>query len=51
VREFFPGFVARSYQHPETELQDPREWDRQWKKAREKLAKKGPPKFHRWTED
>ena len=51
VREFFPGFVARSYQHPETELQDPLEWDRQWNKAREKLAKEGTPKFHRWHED
>ena len=50
VREFFPGFVARSYQHPETELHDPVEWDRGWQEARQRLAKEGTPKFHRWTE-
>ncbi len=51
VREFFPGFVARSYQDPETELHDPVVWDRQWHEARQKLAKEGTPKFHRWTEN
>lgn len=51
VRDFFPGFVARSRLHPDTELHDPAQWDRQWRQARQKLAKEGTPQFHRWTEN
>ncbi len=49
VREFFPGFVARSRAHPETELHDPIKWNEQWQQTRYKLAKEGIPQFHRWS--
>ena len=50
-RGYFPGFVARSRQHPETELHDPAEWDRLWAAARYNLATQGMGKFNRWTAD
>lgn len=37
-RGFYPGFVARSRQNPETELRDPEVWADQWHKVRERLA-------------
>src|SRR5215213_5439118 len=33
-RSSFPGFIARSRKHPETELRDPAEWARSWLLAR-----------------
>lgn len=52
VRNYFPGFIARSRAHPETECHDPAEWNRLWSEARQKLATQGwTPKFHRWIEE
>ncbi len=51
VRSYFPGFIARSRTHPETESHDPAEWNRHWLEARQKLASEGTPKFHRWVEE
>ncbi len=50
-RPWFPGFVARSRAHPETELHDWREWDHLWKKARSRLAQAENPQFNRWKDD
>ena len=33
-RPWFPGFVARSRSHPESELRDFTTWDRLWEEAR-----------------
>src|SRR4051794_6244914 len=37
-RGAFPGFVARSRQHPEIELHDPAAWAQLWYTARQQLA-------------
>ncbi len=50
-RPWFPGFVARSRAHPETELTDPAEWARLWHDAQAALAAGGTPAFNRWKED
>ncbi len=50
-RAEFPGFVARSRQHPESVLTDHRGWARLWQEARERLAKTEREKKHRWSED
>jgi ectoine hydroxylase-related dioxygenase (phytanoyl-CoA dioxygenase family) len=50
-RGYFPGFVARSRAHPESELHDPAEWNRLWAAARHKLATQGMGKFNRWSAD
>jgi ectoine hydroxylase-related dioxygenase (phytanoyl-CoA dioxygenase family) len=50
-RGSFPGFVARSRQHPETELCDPAEWARLWHAARHKLALETMGPFNRWSAD
>lgn len=49
-RGMFPGFVARSRSHPESELRDARRWADLWHEARRKLAS-GPaqPAFNRWS--
>jgi hypothetical protein len=47
-REAFPGFVARSKAHPETELHDPYAWNQLWVEARRALAEQDIPKFNRW---
>jgi phytanoyl-CoA hydroxylase len=48
-RDDFPGFVARSRQHPETELHDPETWRRLWLETRDRLAENEPlVPFHRW---
>jgi ectoine hydroxylase-related dioxygenase (phytanoyl-CoA dioxygenase family) len=48
-REDFPGFVARSRAHPETELHDAKAWAKMWYDARQALAKTSEPtRFHRW---
>ena len=36
-RSWFPGFVARSRSHPETELRDFGTWDRMWNQAQRAL--------------
>ncbi len=50
-REAFPGFVARSQAHPETEMHDPTEWARLWYDARDRLAHTEMTAFNRWTAD
>jgi phytanoyl-CoA hydroxylase len=47
-RGMFPGFVARSKAHPETELRDPGIWTELWLEARRALAAGENPKFNRW---
>jgi phytanoyl-CoA hydroxylase len=48
-REVFPGFVARSRAHPETELHDPKLWAKMWHDARRALARAPEPtRFNRW---
>ncbi len=50
-RPWFPGFIARSRAHPETELTDPAEWARLWHDAHAALAGGGTPAFNRWKDD
>ena len=50
-RPMFPGFVARSRQHPEGELRDSHTWANLWRQARTKLTDHGMPVFHRWKGD
>jgi phytanoyl-CoA hydroxylase len=50
-RPGFPGFVARSRSHPEQEVHDYRVWAGLWLDAREALAGKAHPAYHRWQED
>jgi phytanoyl-CoA hydroxylase len=51
-RGAFPGFVARSRAHPETELHDPEEWARLWHETRYRLARtEVAPAFNRWSAD
>jgi ectoine hydroxylase-related dioxygenase (phytanoyl-CoA dioxygenase family) len=48
-RAAFPGFVARSRAHPETELRDAEVWARMWHEARRALAEASDPvRFNRW---
>lgn len=48
-RDAFPGFVARSRAHPETELHDAETWSHQWHEARRRLALSPPPSSaNRW---
>ena len=50
-RDVFPGFVARSKSHPETELHDPEAWAQSWIDARAHLAEVDNPVFKRWETD
>ena len=50
-RPWFPGFVARSRAHPQTELTDPAEWARLWHDAQAELVGGGTPAFNRWKDD
>ena len=50
-RPWFPGFVARSRAHPETELTDAADWARSWRDARRRLASAGEIAFNRWDEN
>lgn len=50
-RPAFPGFVARSRQHPETELRDWRAWRDLWREARDRLAAIQMGRFNRWDSD
>ena len=47
-REIFSGFIARSRQHPESELDDPDTWTQLWIEARRAIAAGEPPQFNRW---
>ncbi len=49
-RPWFPSFVVRSRQHPETEVHDPEVWAGLWRRTRTRLAETPPEgKFNRWT--
>jgi phytanoyl-CoA hydroxylase len=50
-RPMFPGFVARSRAHPESELRDPCAWAQRWYEARAQLAAREHPTFNRWRAD
>ncbi len=50
-RPAFPGFVARSQLHPETELHDWRDWTTLWQDARATLSLGAAPAFNRWSSD
>ncbi len=50
-RPGFPGFVARSRSHPETEVHDHRVWANLWLQARATRAGVGHPAYHRWQSD
>jgi phytanoyl-CoA hydroxylase len=50
-RSAFPGFVARSRAHPETELRDAAAWARSWLEARDSLAAVEMGAFNRWSAD
>jgi phytanoyl-CoA hydroxylase len=47
-RSDFPGFVARSRSHPETELHDAEVWSGLWRETRQVLAERENPRFNRW---
>ena len=49
-RPWFPGFVARSKAHPETELHDASAWAASWHEARRKLAHSDDVAFNRWQQ-
>lgn len=49
-RPMFPGFVARSRSHPETELRDAAAWKALWEDARDRILGLGAmPSVHRWN--
>jgi phytanoyl-CoA hydroxylase len=50
-RGFFPGFIARSRQHPETELREAAEWAKLWFDTRHVLARENTVVFNRWNAD
>ena len=55
-RPLFPGFVARSRAHPETELRDADKWTEMWEDARARMSTvnqngQEDHKFGRWSTD
>jgi phytanoyl-CoA hydroxylase len=50
-RGAFPGFVARSRAHPDSELRDAAAWHRLWQDARTTLAAQTMGAFNRWRSD
>jgi ectoine hydroxylase-related dioxygenase (phytanoyl-CoA dioxygenase family) len=52
-RPIFPGFVARSRQHPETELRDAKAWADLWFQTRARLSQAEPNGsiYSRWPAD
>lgn len=51
-REEFPGFIARSRQHPESAITDHQTWANLWLTARTRLALEASAmKSHRWLGD
>ncbi|MEM7539798.1 MAG: phytanoyl-CoA dioxygenase family protein [Chloroflexota bacterium] len=49
-RPAFPGFVARSRQHPESEMRDPADWSQLWHDARTHLSTIEMDPFDRWDD-
>jgi len=49
-RRWFPGFVARSRSHPDTELTSADAWAESWRQARHTLARSGDIEFNRWKQ-
>jgi len=49
-RRWFPGFVARSRSHPETEMTDAARWAASWRAARQELAHSSDVAFNRWKQ-
>jgi ectoine hydroxylase-related dioxygenase (phytanoyl-CoA dioxygenase family) len=48
-RGAFPGFVARSRAHPESELRDPEAWNQLWRETRRHMAETNYNQaFNRW---
>jgi phytanoyl-CoA hydroxylase len=47
-RGMFPGFIARSEAHPDSELRDAGIWTEMWLEARRALAEGERPSFNRW---
>jgi hypothetical protein len=48
-RASFPGFVARSRAHPETELHDAQAWAQSWADAKERIVSApAAPVYNRW---
>jgi phytanoyl-CoA hydroxylase len=47
-RGVFPGFIARSKAHPESELHDAAIWTDMWRESRRALAEGEQPSFNRW---
>ena len=47
-RPWFPGFIARSREKPETELHDHEKWAERWWQTRDEIVKTGIPSFRRW---
>jgi phytanoyl-CoA hydroxylase len=50
-RPMFPGFVARSREHPETVLGDHVAWGNLWEDARRRILSGPMPEIHRWNTD
>lgn len=50
-RGAFPGFIARSKAHPETELRDPEAWTQMWRDARHRMAQGEDRPFNRWSKE
>ena len=50
-RASFPGFVARSATHPDSELHDPETWTQLWTETRARLADNPEPAYNRWNVD
>jgi len=50
-RPWFPGFIARSRAHPESELHDPVQWAESWQEARRVLSQNENVTFNRWAQD
>jgi hypothetical protein len=52
-RPIFPGFVARSRQHPEAELRDAEAWADLWRQTRARLSREEPSGnlYGRWPND
>jgi phytanoyl-CoA hydroxylase len=48
-RPMFPGFVARSRSHPETELRDHLAWKALWEDARTRILAGPRQPLHRWN--
>ncbi len=52
-RSWYPGFIARSKNNPESELRDAEEWKEMWLQARSRMVKTGVAgrPFTRWSPD